>query len=1042
MIMNVHERLPLSAAVLTLALAASGALAQAQSNLQVVPMQPEIQIPPTQANIQALPNMGQQITPLAPQGSRFQSLNPDLADNPRWLAGQAVTTVVSPDHKTMLVLTSGYNRVFATAGAGAGTLTPQDSTEYVFIYDISTHTPLKKQVVKIPNTYNGIVFDPSGAHFYVSGGPSDNVHTITRSATGIWEEEHPEKPALALEHSTGLGLSVTTNGEQVPINSQVSVKPCAAGLGISSDGQMLVVANYYNDSITVFHGGYGNWSKVTELDLRPGKSNASLAGVPGGEYPFWVVVKGTGSRATAYVSSIRDREIDVVNLSGAPMVTARIRVKGQPNKMTLNAAQSLLYVVEDQSDTIDVIDTASNAIVESIAVIAPASIVPSALAQYTGANPDSVTLSPDEKQLYVTNGNLNCVAVVALGGANTGDRVIGLIPTGWYPNSVSFSGDGQSVYVVNGKTPTGANPGLCYSSAPADVHTNCLASNEYNPQLIKAGLQSFPRPSAAQLTTLTAQVATNNRFSSTESDSDAAVMAAVRQGTQHVIFIIKENRTYDQILGDLEIGNGDPELAEFGQAVTPNLHNLARQFVTLDNFRDTAEVSNDGWPWTTSARAPDVIERQFPVDYAGRGLSLDSEGVNRSVNVAYPTVGERQAANPFTPDDPDLLAGQTDVAAPDGPDNEVNTGYLWDSALRANLTVRNYGFFVDTTRYATPTNKLPLVRNPAATGTIVGFPANVSLAPRTDQYFRGFDNAFPDYYRYTEWAREFDTNYQVPAFRVPRSPRAFNAKCADGRCEPEAENTTGEATPSRPRATGLPSLSLVRFMHDHTGDFAAAIDGVNTPELQIADNDYAVGLLVQKVANSAYANNTLIFIIEDDAQDGGDHVDSHRSVAFVVGAYVKQGALISTQYNTIDFVRTIEEVLGLPLMNLNDALARPMADIFNMTPSRWSFTATPSALLYNTNLPLPPKPAGLIVPKSTHNAEYWARVSEGMDFTSEDRIDFAGYNHILWEGLMGNKPYPAVSTGIDLRQNRKELLSRYGRSLKQIEAQEPKANKD
>ena len=217
--------------------------------------------------------------------------------------------------------------------------------------------------------------------------------------------------------------------------------------------------------------------------------------------------------------------------------------------------------------------------------------------------------------------------------------------------------------------------------------------------MIKAGFQSFPRPSPAQLTTLTAQVATNNRFSSTESANDAAVMAAVRQGVKHVIFIIKENRTYDQILGDLEIGNGDPDLTEFGQALTPNQHNLARSFVTLDNFLDTAEVSYDGWLWTTSARAPDVVERQYPVAYAGRGLSLDSEGLNRNVNVAIPTLAERRAADPLTPDDPDLLPGQTDVAAPDGPDNEVNTGYLWDAALRANLTVRNYGFFMDATLY-------------------------------------------------------------------------------------------------------------------------------------------------------------------------------------------------------------------------------------------------------------------------------------------------------------------------------------------------------
>src|ERR1022692_554966 len=530
---EVHLPSPLSAAGLALALLLSGALAPAQSP------QPDIQILPTPSNVQALPNMGQQITPLAPQGSRFEPLKPGLPDIPAWQAGQAVTTVVSPDRKTLLVLTSGFNRVF---NKNSPVPYGPDSNEYVFVYDISSHTPVKKQVVLIPNTYNGIVFDPSGLAFYVAGGGDDNVHITALGGTGTWGEQ--PGTALALGHGTGNGLAVPPPAAgQVPINSQVTVKPCAAGLAISNDGQTLVVANYYNDSITVFNGGYGNWSKVTELDLRPGRSNFAQSGVPGGEYPFWVVVKGNGSSAIAYVSSIRDREIVVVSMgapalfkpNGAPAVTARIPVKGQPNKMTLNGAQSLLYVVEDQSDTVDVIDTAKNAILESIPVIAPPSVVPTALAHYTGANPNSVTLSPDETQLYVTNGNLNSIAVVALGGSSSGDQVVGLIPTGWYPNSVSFSGDGKWVYVVNGKSPTGPNPDFCYGLNGLPAYSDCLPSQEYNPQRTKAGLQSFPTTTlAAQLPALTAQVVTNNRLSSKESATDAAVMAAVRQGVKHV----------------------------------------------------------------------------------------------------------------------------------------------------------------------------------------------------------------------------------------------------------------------------------------------------------------------------------------------------------------------------------------------------------------------------------------------------------------------------------------------------------------------------
>ncbi|MBU5635301.1 bifunctional YncE family protein/alkaline phosphatase family protein [Geomonas sp. Red69] len=940
---------------------------------------------------QFLPNMNQYITPLAPQGARFETLNPGLLDKPEWLAGQAVTSVTSPDNKTLLVLTSGYNRVYTSTPTAPYPWYTPDSNEYVFIYDISSGTPVKKQVVQVPNSYNGIVFDPSGKAFYVSGGVSDNVHVFTRIADGTWGEV---VAPLALGHnSSGNGLPWSANFGNGSINLQIGVKPCAAGLAISSDGKTLVVANYYNDSISIFRGGLNNWAPAAELDLRPGKSGGA-AGVPGGEYPFWVAVKGTEAdgTATAYVSSVRDREIVVVKLNGSPAVTARIKVVGQPNKMALNKDQSLLYVVEDQSDSVDVIRTGDNAVVGTIPVIAPASVLPASLTGLRGANPNSVTISPDERRLLVTNGNLNSVAVVELSDTRTSGEVAGLIPTGWYPNSVSVSADGSWLYVVNGKSATGPNADFRYSYGPPS-RPNGFQTNHYNPQLTKAGLQSLPLPAAAQLQTLTGQVISNNRFSYADGARDREVMSVLQANVKHVIFIIKENRTYDQILGDLAVGNGDPALAEFGERYTPNQHAAARTFVTLDNFYDTAEVSNDGWAWTTSGRAPDVVERQYAVAYAGRGLSLDTEGTNRSVNVAYGTLAERKAANPLTPDDDDLLPGQTDVAAPDGPGNEVNKGYLWDAALRRGLTVRNYGFFLDTTRYNIPlaAGGIPLLKDPAAVATQVAYPSSAALAPCTDIYYRGFDNSFPDYYRFKEWEREFD-----------------------------AYETSGT----------LPALSLVRLMHDHTGNFATAIDGVNTPEIQQADNDYAVGLLLEKLSKSPkYKDNTLVFIIEDDSQDGGDHVDSHRSIAFVAGAYVKQGALVSSHYNTVNFLRTIEEVLGLTPMNLNDALARPMTDCFTTTPAPWSFTAKPAAILYGTTLPpfagLAPLGKKAQAPKPTHDAQYWAKATRGMDFSSEDKFDFARYNRILWKGLMGEKPYPAAPNGKDLRRNRRELLSRY-----------------
>jgi DNA-binding beta-propeller fold protein YncE len=930
---------------------------------------------------QNLPNTGQQITPTAPPNTRFEPLNPGLADFPEYAAGQAVTTITSPNHNTLLILTSGYNLMYTASGSKEGTESTSDSREYVFVYDISHGSPVKQQVLQVPNTYQGIVFDPGGKTFYVSGGVDDNVHIFDLAGAG-WSER--KGSPISLGHSNaGCKLLGCGNG--------LTVSPEASGLAISGDGATLVVANYYNDSVSLLTNSSTGWTKSAELDLRPGKIDPANQGVPGGEYPLWVVMKGN---ATAYISSLRDREIDVVNVAGTPSVSARIPLKGQPNRMTLNAAQTLLYVAQDESDSVAVISTTSNSLISDIPAGPPARLLAAAHAKLTGNNTNSVTLSPDQQTLYVTNGNTNNVAVIELAPESGTPHVTGMIPTGWYPNSVSLSGDGKYMYVVNGKSPTGPNPGYCYGGIVASkTAAICKGSNEYDLQLIKAGFQSFPVPAPDELIPLTRQVAANNNFGRIVPTADQLTMAALRSKIQHVIYIIKENRTYDQILGDLEVGNGDPDLTEFGQATTPNLHSLARTFVTLDNFYDRSEVSMDGWPWSVSARAPDVVEKQVTVNYAGRGLSNDSEGLVRDINVSIPTLAGRLQVNAITPNDPDLLPGTADTSAPDGPDNEINTGYIWDAALRAGLSIRNYGFFIDLVRYNTPAIfsqlSIPLLPDPASSNTVVAYPANAALAPYTDPYFRGFDNSFPDYYRFTEWQRDFNTNY------------------ASG---------------------GLPQLSLVRFMHDHTGNYSTAIAGVNTPELQQADNDYAVGLLVQTIANSQYKDNTLIFVIEDDSQDGGDHVDAHRSIAFIVGPYVKQGAVVSTSYNTVDFVRTIEEVLGLGPLNMNDALAAPMADVFDLNQADWSFTATPSAMLMNTTLPIT-FPSGMKRgPRPTHDAAYWSKATAGMDFSAEDRMDFDQYNHILWQGLMGAKSYPDEPTGKDLRRNREQLLNSYRQS--------------
>jgi YVTN family beta-propeller protein len=639
-------------------------------------------------------------------------------------------------------------------------------------------------------------------------------------------------------------------------------------------------------------------------------------------------------------------------------------------KSTLNAAGTTLYVAEDQTDSVAVINTATNTLTTEFSVAAPAGLTLATTPFVGGNNTNSVTLSPDQNTLYVTNGNTNNVAVVSVAEIGITNPVLGLIPTGMYPNHVALSASGAYMYVVNGKSPAGPNANHCKGGTiaqPQLTTANCNASNAYSLQLTKAGLQFIPTPTAAQLPALTNQVALNNNYGQGETPATTATMNFLASKIQHVIYIIKENRTYDQILGDLPFGNGDSSLTEFPAIVTPNLHNLAKNFVTLDNFYDASEVSYDGWAWSTAFLAPDIVLRQVPVNYSFRaGLAYESEGDNRGINLVSRT--GTNATNP------DVLPGLTDTDAPDGPNHQINTGYLWDSALRQGLTVRDYGFFDDNIGSAVP--------YPQNTAAVQVHPANPALANgNTDLYFRGYDLNNADYYLYQEFARDVTAN-------------------------------------------GLKNLSLVRMPHNHTGNYTTALSGVNTPELEVADNDYGVGSLVQFIANSQYASNTLVFVIEDDAQNGGDHVDAHRSTAFIVGPYVKKGGVVvSTQYNTINFGRTMERVLGLPPVHLTDAIAQPMADVFDVTQSSaWSFTATPSPYLYNTTLPLPPAQAGLKIPKPTHNAAYWARVTKGLDFSKEDRVDPEGYNRILWQGLKGDQVYPGDRNLTETRKKYKEAL--------------------
>ena len=914
---------------------------------------------------------GVRITPTAARGSIFLPLNPQVPGHPDFVAGQAVTTATSPDGKILLVLTSGFNK----QNGSSGRYDPALSNEYIFVFDISAQKPRKVQVLKIPNAFDGLAWNPNGMEFYVSGGPDDNVHVFRRGAAS-WSESGKSIP---LGHGHAVGSK--------------SVLPASAGLAVTADGTRMLVANFENDSVSMVD--IANRTKVAEQDLRPGKINHDRRGVAGGEFPFWVTIKGNDK---AYVSSQRDREIVVLDITRSPVVRNRIPVTGQPNKMILNRAQNLLFVALGSSDSVAVISTESDKVLKYIKATAPSSIFPNPKG-WNGANSNSLALSPDERRLYVTNGGANSLAVLSLkiasAGTNVESEFEGLIPTGWYPNSVGTNRDGSMIYVVNGKSNTGPVPKNCRNtlSIKRGSTRDCNASNQYVWRLTKAGFLILPAPNADELQLLTKQVAINNHY--VQAQRDDSLMAFLHGQIRHLIYVVKENRTYDQILGDLDRGNGDPKLVVFPRPITPNHHKLAQTFVTLDNFYDSGETSGDGWNWSTSATAADTVEKTEPINYADRGLSYDYEGANRNINTGLATVAKRKEADPYSPSDPDILPGTADISAPDSGDGEAGTGYLWNSALRAGLAVRNYGFFVDDSRYtrrASDRTAIPAtLREPFLSKTVVAFAQKEALLAITDSYFRGFDNKFPDYWRFKEWEREFDGYVQ-------------------GR--------------------NLPNLELVRFPHDHFGDFGSAIDGVNTPEAQMADNDYAVGLLVDKVSHSPYKDNTLIFVIEDDAQNGPDHVDAHRSTAFVVGPFVNQGAVISERYTTVNMIRTIVDVLGIEPLGINDAMAEPMSKVFRRERQAWSYTATVPDVLLTTQLPLKAPVAksdhlqredGYSTP--THDAAYWQDKTQEFDFSKEDRLDALRFNQVLWKGIRGeNVPYPAARNGRDLRLKRQRIL--------------------
>ncbi|HMI56275.1 MAG TPA: alkaline phosphatase family protein, partial [Gemmatimonadaceae bacterium] len=572
----------------------------------------------------------------------------------------------------------------------------------------------------------------------------------------------------------------------------------------------------------------------------------------------------------------------------------RARVGRHPSALALNSNGSRLFVASGSTDRISVLDTRTLAVIQTLNDANPAGTG-------EGSTPNALALSADGGRLFVAEADNNSVGVFDLSagtagasGATGNDALRGRIPVGWYPSAVAV--DGGDLLVLNGKgRGTDANPRRSQPGRPMPAQSRDYTLGQINGTLT---VLSAVKASASELETFSQRVASANGW-------NAPNRREKYPPFEHVIYIIKENRTYDQVLGDLPQGDGDTSLVFFPRPVSPNHHALAERFGIFDRFFVNAEVSADGHNWSTAAYATDYTQKTTPSNYSGRGRSYDYQGTNRG----------------SIPED--------DVAEP-------SSGYLWNLAERAGITYRNYGEYVDETDE--PPGPTP--RTYVAT--------KKALAAHTNTAYAGFNMQVPDQLRADVWLREFQEFV---------------------------------------RAGTLPALEIISLPNDHTSGARA---GSPTPRAYMADNDLALGRIVEALTKSPFWKSTVVFVIEDDAQDGPDHVDSHRSPLLVISPY-NRGKVFHRFANTTDVLATIEDILGLGRMSPFDHYGRPLREICETTPDLTQYTALrPSVALDEQN------------PTRGALADSSKKLTLEKEDTSNDDL----FNRILWATIKGDKPYP------------------------------------
>src|SRR5437588_4783340 len=773
---------------------------------------------------------------------------------------------------------------------------------------------------------------------------------------------------------------------------------------------MLVTANNLGDSVTIVRNLRGT-RKMERVDLHhAGKLSENI-------YPYGVVVMGSGKNARAYVSCWNDSSVAVISLGSKSAVQNYIGVDRHPTAMIISADGTRLFVANSDADSVSVIDTSTDQEIERIDVRLAENALP-------GASPEGIALSADEKTLYVANAHSNAVALVALsekasGAKATGktaeaakSKILGFIPTGQYPSAVAIA-DGK-LFIGNGKgtgfepssmrvSNSGFTPNPPNAAFPPTKEKN-RQGGQYSGSIVSGNISMVALPDLPQLSRYTQQTLQNDALMGFA----PAKLFAGPSPIKHVIYIIKENRTYDQVFGDVKTSgdghaaDGEPALAIFGngataqrpdgarQVVTPNHHALAQRFGLFDRFFVNSEASPDGHNWATAAFSNDYVDKAFRWNYSDRGRTYDFEGYNRLPDYEPPS--ELDTAK-FKGD---ALAALTDLLEKHLPYTlgftdvgEPKTLYLWDAAARAGLTYRNYGEFI-TVISANDVEAAKQRRHkeyPDISKAVRDIPNKASLANHHSPSFRSFDLAAPDIITADCYQAALGSSQNDAAVTEDNA----NVNCRGNSRFGEWLREFKEFVTKREagQADPIPALTVLRFPNDHTTGIKK---GFPTPQFMVADNDYAVGRLVEAISSSPYWKDTAIFIVEDDAQAGPDHVDSHRSVGLAISAYNKPGALIHNFHSTVSMIRTIEMLLGIPPMNQLDASAIPM-DIFQGQADLTPYKAVLPTIAADNLLTGKPKD------KAT--AE-WMKKTMQQDFAHADMADPQTLNSIIWFACQGD----------------------------------------